>query len=58
MKYVRTNHQVLDCMALSRRKTLPLPDQWNQNPVQKKRKFDKRYFKIMKINSEEDLENK
>ena len=57
MKYGRSNHQALDCKALSRAKTPSSFANANQEPVQKKRKFDGGDLKITKLGSEEDSRN-
>ena len=57
IKYGRSNHQARDCKDLLKAKTTPFPDSANREPVQKKRKFNKGYFKIMQLGSEEDSGN-
>ena len=57
MKYVRSNHQAQDYKALSRAKTPPSFGNTNQQPVQKKRKFDRGHLKITELASEEDTGN-
>ena len=57
MKYERSNHQARDCKALSRAKTPPSIGNANQEPVQKKRKFDRGHLKITELGSEEDSGN-
>ena len=57
MKCGRSNHQARDCKALSRAKTAPSFGNANQEPVQKKRKFDRGHLKIMKLGSEDDSGN-
>ena len=57
MKCGRNNHQARDCKALSRAKT-PLPfGIAKQEPVQKKRKFDRGHLKMKELGSEEDSGN-
>ena len=57
MKCGRSNHQARDCKALSGAKT-PMPlGNANQEPVQKKRKFDRAHLKITELGSEEDSGN-
>ena len=46
MKCGRSNHQARDWKAPSQAKTPPPLDNANQEPVQKKRKFDRRHLKI------------
>ena len=58
MKHGRNNYQVQECRAAWRAKTPPFPSNANQEPVRKKRKFNKRHLKITKHGSEEDLGNK
>ena len=58
MKCGRSNHQARDCKALSRAKTPPSFGNGNQEPVQKKRKFDRGHLKITELGSEEDSGNK
>ena len=57
MKCGRSNHQARDCKALSRAKTPLSFGNANQEPVQKKRKFDRGYLKITEMGSEEDTGN-
>ena len=57
MKCGRSNHQAQDCKALSRAKTPPSFGNANQEPVQKKRKFDRGHLKIAELGSEEDSGN-
>ena len=57
MKCGRSHHQVQDCKALSRAKTPMLLGNANQEPVQKKRKFDRGQLKITELGSEEDSGN-
>ena len=57
MKCGRNNHQAQDCKACFRAKTPPLPGNANQEPVQKKRKFNKGDLKITEIGLEKDLGN-
>ena len=57
MKCGRSKHQARDCKTLSRAKTHPSFGNAHQDPVQKKRKFDSGYLKIMELGSEEDLGN-
>ena len=57
MKCGRNNYQVQDCKAPSRAKTPPFTSNGNQEPVQKKRKFDKGHLKIIELGSEEDYGN-
>ena len=57
IKCGRSNHQAQDCKAPSRAKTPPSLGNANQEPVQKKRKFDKGHLKIMELGSEEDSGN-
>ena len=49
MKYGRSNQEARDCKALSRAKTAPSFGIANKEPVQKKRKFDKRHLKITEL---------
>ena len=58
MKCGRSNHQTRDCKAPSQAKTPPSLRSANQEPVQKKRKFDRRHLKITELGSEEDSGNK
>ena len=57
IKYGRSNHQARDCKALSRAKTPLSFGNANQEPVQKKRKFDRGHLKITELGSEEDSGN-
>ena len=57
MKCGRSNHQARDCKAPLRAKTHPSLDNANQEPVQKKRKFNREHLKISELSSEEDLGN-
>ena len=57
MKCGRSNHQARDCKAPSRAKTPPSLGNANQEPVQKKRKFDSGHLKITELGSKEDLGN-
>ena len=57
VKCGRSNHQARDCKALSRAKTPPSFRNANQEPVQKKRKFDRGHHKITEPGSREDSEN-
>ena len=57
MKCGRSNHQAQDCKAPSRAKTPPSLGSANQEPIQKKRKFDRRHLKITELGSEEDSGN-
>ena len=57
MKCGRSNHQEQDCKALSRAKTTSIFGNANQEPVQKKRKFDPGHLKITELGSEEDSGN-
>jgi len=54
---LRRDYGVRDCGYLSKVKTLSLPGNHNEEPVQKKRKFDKKYLKISELRSEKDSEN-
>ena len=54
MKCKRSNHQKRDCKAPSRAKTSMSRGNANQELVEKKRKFDRRHFKITELGSEED----
>ena len=54
MKCGRSNHQARDCKAPSRAKTPSYFGNANQEPVQKKRKFDRGHIKITEFGSEED----
>ena len=54
MKCGRSNHQARDCKAASRAKTPTSLDSANQEPVQKKRKFDRGHLKITELGAEED----
>ena len=58
MKCGRSNHQARDCKAPSQAKTPLSLGSANQEPVQKKRKFDRGHLKITELGSEEDLGNK
>ena len=58
MKCRRSNHQVWDCKALSKAKTPPSFGNTNQEPVQKKRKFDRGHLKITELSWEEGSGNK
>ena len=51
------NHQSSHRKALSIANTFPFLDNRNQEPVMKKRRFDKEYCKIMKEGTKEHLEN-
>ena len=53
----RSNHQAQDCKALSRAKTTTSFGNANQEPVQKKRKFDRGHLKITDLSSEKDSQN-
>ena len=57
MKYGRSNHQAWDCKAPSRAKIPPSFGNANQEPVQKKRKFDRGHLKITELASEVDSGN-
>ena len=57
IKCGRSNHQARDCKAPSRAKTSPPLGNANQEPVQKKRKFDRGHLKITELGSEEDSGN-
>ena len=57
MKCRRSNHQARDCKAPSQAKTPPSQRSANQEPVQKKRKFDRGHLKITELGSEEDSGN-
>ena len=57
MKCGRSNHQARDCKAPSRVKKPPPLGNANQEPAQKKRKFDRGHLKITEHNSEEDSGN-
>ena len=57
MKCGRSNHQARDYKALSREKTPPFFGNANQEPVQKKRKFDRGHFKITDLGLENDTGN-
>ena len=54
MKYGRSNHQARDCKVLSRAKTPSPFSNANQEPVQKKRKFNRGHLKITELDSKED----
>ena len=54
MKYGRSNHQARDSKAPSQAKTPPSLGNAKEEPVQKKRKFDRRHLKITKIGSDKD----
>ena len=56
--YRGSNHQARDCNARLRGRTLIFPSNTNQEPVQKKRKFNKEQLIITDLGSEEDLGNK
>ena len=58
MKCGRINHKAWDWQSTARVKTPPFPDNANQEPVQKKRKFDRVHLKIPQVGAEEDSENK
>ena len=58
MKCGRSNHQARDYKAPSGAKTRSSFANANQEPVQKKRKFDRGHLKIKKLGSEEDSGNK
>ena len=45
MKFGRNNYHARDCKVASRAKRPPFPDNANQEPVQKKRKFNKENLK-------------
>ena len=57
MKCGRSNHQAWDCKALWRAKTPPSFGNANQEPVQKKRKFNRGHLTITELGSEEDSGN-
>ena len=57
MKCGRSNHQARDCKALSRAILPPSFGNANQEPVQKKKKFDRGHLKITELGSEEDSGN-
>ena len=57
MKCGRSNHQARDYKALSRVKTTPSFGNANQEPVQKKRNFDREHLKITELSSQEDWGN-
>ena len=57
MKYERKNHQARECKAREREKTPPFVDNTNQEPVDKKRKFDKRDIKFKDLGLEQEQEN-
>ena len=57
MKWERSNQQAWDCKAPLRAKPSPFPVNANQEPVQKKKKFDKGDLKITELGSEKDSEN-
>ena len=58
MKYGRSNQQARDCKAPLRVKTRPPLGNANQEPVQKKRKFDRGHLKITELGLEDDSGNK
>ena len=58
IKCGRSNHQARDCKASLRAKTSAFSGNTNQEPVQKKRKFNNGHLKITELGSEEDLVNK
>ena len=57
MKCGRNYHEARDCKPSSRVKTPLFLGNTNKEPVQKKKKFNKRYLKITELSSEEDLGN-
>ena len=57
MKCRRSKHQARDGKALSSAKTPPFFGNVNQEPVQKKSKFDRGHLKITELSSEEDSGN-
>ena len=57
MKCGRNNHQARDCKAPSIAKTPLSLSKANQEPVQKKKKFDIGLLKIKELGSEEDAGN-
>ena len=57
MRYGTSNYQARDCQALSRVKTPSSLSNTNQEPVQKKRQFDRGHVKITELGSEEDSGN-
>ena len=58
MKCGQSKQQGQDCKPPSRAKTPPFSGNANQEPVQKKSKFDKGHLKITKLGPEEDSGNK